>query len=238
MKCTRSLLALICCICTTWSATAARAAKSTAMVVPVRYVVVQVAFDLASLDKGVSLVSYESTGNADEPALHIWDPQVNGWLEITMSEFRSGAVFGDTPDRVLIVGKDLDQMAVLATAAEGWPATVKQIESLSVDNIVNGADAYLNFTPYEWKWLAKRYQLELEDLNAERRRYGRYGKPGDAVKPPAADAGAEATDLDPLPLDAAEPVPEAEATTESDPAPALADTETAAEAADVDPADK
>ena len=45
--------------------------------------------------------------------------------------------------------------------------------------LVNSLDHIFDFSSREWKWLAKEHQLELKDLNSDRRKYGRFGKPGE-----------------------------------------------------------
>ena len=45
--------------------------------------------------------------------------------------------------------------------------------------IVNDWHKHMLFSAQEWEWIAKRHGLKLKDTNWERRKYGRYGKPGE-----------------------------------------------------------
>jgi hypothetical protein len=55
--------------------------------------------------------------------------------------------------------------------------------------LVNGLDDIFKFSAGEWRYLAREYKLTLKDLNAERRRYGRYGRPGARLSRPARQSG-------------------------------------------------
>jgi hypothetical protein len=182
MRIRKPLLTMLCCLSVAAGTASVHAAEPTvtALIIPARYTIVQLAFDIAHMDDTVTLVSYEQANDIAQPALHIWDAQAGDWLRIAVDELQSGQVFRTLPKHALVIGNELDQMTILEDAVGAWCPDVLRIESMNIAEIVNQADSRLDFTPYEWKWLAMRYQLQIEDLNADRRRYGRYGKPGGA----------------------------------------------------------
>jgi hypothetical protein len=146
------------------------------IVMPVRYTVVQFAFDVARI-RPVELLAYDK-GASDEPLLlHVWDAAGSNWKPAEVAAYRDGSLFARTPKRVFLVGGEADLPAELA-AAPAWAKDVTPIPSLKVLDMANTMNRKLKFSNREWKKLAKRHNLELIDDNAERRRYGRYGKPG------------------------------------------------------------
>jgi len=210
----------------------------TAIVMPVRYTVVQFAFDVARI-RPVELLAYDQ-GAADEPMLlHVWDAAANNWAPAELAAYQDGSLFAKTPKRVFVVGSEATLPAELA-AAPAWAKDVTPISSLKVLDMANTMNAKMKFSGREWKKLAKRHNLELIDENADKRRYGRYGKPGTKYegprkvnplvarfrslkkdKPAMEEAVEEAAEVEPVETDEAteEPTPEAEGEVKA-PAPA------------------
>jgi len=151
------------------------------MVIPPRHTVVQLAFDIARL-RPTYLVAYDTRAPGGMLVLHFWDPYKRDWVKTNLEEYMAGALFDELPERVFVIGSDID---VPREVLEGtrWGAEIQRVRSLRVVDVVNALDTALCFKRTEWKWLAGRYGLKIMDLNAERRRYGRYGKPG-TVRPP------------------------------------------------------
>jgi len=146
------------------------AGQSSVMVIPARYTIVQLAFDVVRL-RGVKVVSYQSREGEDVPLMHAWNASAGSWSEIgldTLEGIGTGSRF------TVVIGQDEQESAVLAEAVAG---AVHQISTLNMASVVNGLDSCYGFSPREWRWLAARYRLQLEDLDYERRRYGRYGPP-------------------------------------------------------------
>jgi hypothetical protein len=156
------------------------------LVIPPRHTVVQVAFGIARL-RPAYVVAYDTRGRQSGFVLHLWNEEKRDWVATTLEEFQSGSLFDPAPDAVVLIGADQDIPAEVAAAATQNGKT-QRITSLLIKDIINGINARLSFTPSEWHWLTRQYRLETKDLNAERRRYGRYGKPGSAPAPvPAAE---------------------------------------------------
>ncbi len=152
------------------------------IVMPVRYTVVQFAFDVARI-RPVELLAYDK-GMGDEPLLlHAWDSAANNWSPADIAAYQDGSLFAQTPKRVFLVGDEADLPAELA-AAPAWAKDVTPIGSLKVLDMANAINSKMKFSKREWKRLAARHNLKLHDENAEKRRYGRYGKPGTTYSGP------------------------------------------------------
>jgi len=155
----------------------------TLLVVPSHYTTVQLAFDIAKLKRNILIVSFSEIGVKTGQALFIWDSNTSAWVKITFADYNAGTVFAVKPQRVIIIGSEKDVPPVLGEVSS-WCSDVKRIPTLSIKETINFLNQSFDFSVFEWRWLAKEYDLKLEDKNAERRRYGRYGKPGERVKAP------------------------------------------------------
>lgn len=144
------------------------------LVVPSRYTIVQLAFDIARL-RPVTLVAYDKLGS--ESLIHVWNPQLQEWAKIGMDEYSAGSFVVSRPKRMYILGSESDLPEGM-TGASTWCPVVKEVSPLDVVTVVNALHEDMSFSQGEWKWLAKRHGLKFKDLNYERRRYGKYGKPG------------------------------------------------------------
>lgn len=156
--------------------------ESTLLVIPARHTIMQLSLDIAGL-RPVSLVAYEGNAASIDPLMHIWNGKTREWVRTGIEEYASADIFEIRPQRIILIGNDNDLPSLLIEASF-WCADVKRIPTLNIMTLVNTLNESLEFTPREWKWLARRYKLKLKDLNAERRRYGRYGKPGEKRKVP------------------------------------------------------
>jgi len=176
------------------------------LVVPARQTVVQFSFDVARL-RSVYLVAYDLKPRTSETVLHVWNGRSQEWAPVQMQDVASGSVFGVLPDLAILVGRDEDVPAELASAVAACCADVRRIPKLSPMDLANGMNESMEFTAHEWRWLKDRYGLTLKDLNEERRRYGRYGKPGEPRKTPVPSAEPDVgVDMPPVPM-VREPTP-------------------------------
>lgn len=163
------------------SAIGADSSDVTLLVVPSHYTSVQVAFDVAKLRRNIMMVSFSELGVKTGQALYIWDSTASAWAKLTFADYGSGNVFAVKPGRVIIIGSEKDVPPVLGEVTS-WCSDVKRIPTLNIMEVFNSLNESFHFTTPEWKWLAKTYELKLEDKNAERRRYGKYGKPGERAQ--------------------------------------------------------
>jgi hypothetical protein len=145
------------------------------LVVPARQTVIQLAFDIAAL-RDVALVAYDSDDDAKQPILHVWRENAHEWQRLTIDEYNVGTFCSDTPEEMILVGSDADLPAIVISGAR-QASKVTRIDSLDLVQIVNTLDKSMHFSKHEWKVLAERHDLKIRDLNSERRRWGRYGRP-------------------------------------------------------------
>jgi len=149
----------------------------TCIVMPTRYTIVQFSFDLIRLRRDIYLVAHDKEIGGEATVLHVWDEKTQDWVRVGIEEYVAGTVFTAVPKRLILVGSRNDLPEELASAPL-WASEVHQVESLDLVKILNKFQTVFRFNEREWQWLAKRYNITFEDLNAERRRYGKYGKPG------------------------------------------------------------
>jgi len=147
------------------------------LVVPARPAVVRFCADVVRM-KSAAMVCYESRQHGGRPELFLWKAASGDWVKISADEYRSGAIFGPGQRRVLVAGTDRAALAALVelSAGLGDVATIDRLDLMSMANSINDIAP---FTSGQWKALARRHDLQLKDLNEERRRYGRFGKPGE-----------------------------------------------------------
>ena len=149
---------------------------STVLVIPSRYTIVQLGFDVLRLRPAVSLVAYDISPTG-EPVLHVWNAQQRDWVRTGIEELRSGSIFRSPPRSAVVMGTDEEIDPALSEAVKAVSPTVEEIHSRALADLVNGLNKVLRFTPGEWKRLARKHGLVLKDLNEQRRRYGKYGPP-------------------------------------------------------------
>ena len=156
------------------------AADSLLMVVPVRQRTMDFAFDVSRM-KPVTLVAYD-TRNPGKPALSVWDREHGTWEALSAGEYAAGSFLPSGVKQVVIVGAVKEMPAELEKIA--W-APVDRVPVLSFAEMANKLDATLNFSASQWQYLAGEYGFTIQDLNADRRRYGKYGPPGQKSNMPA-----------------------------------------------------
>jgi len=188
------------------AALAGRDQGRTVLVIPSRYRVVQFCQDIARI-RPVYIVAWGTRGGPDTMALYFWNAPERAWKQIGIEEYSQGTVFDTSSRRLVLIGDDKDLPADLASSP-AWAAKTERIRSLNPLDLSNGLNADMNFTPVEWRWLAKRYGLIIKDLNAERRRYGKYGPPGSKKGPlmPEAEESASEEETATMPPETAEPM--------------------------------
>jgi hypothetical protein len=145
-------------------------------VVPAREAVVRLAMDMTSL-RSSYVISYQAIQGSDTPLIHTWDGASRSWIETNIEDYGAGARFSRVPSTAFFMGTETEFPAKLEDYA-GWAAHKVRLANLNVVPCLNAFHEVLNFAPSEWRWLARRYDLDLKDNNVERRRYGRYGPPG------------------------------------------------------------
>ncbi len=141
----------------------------TLLMVPRRYTVVQLGFDLA--EHYQMLLGCYQTADDGIPVVYIWSG--SEWLRVTLRDYREANFAQITPARVILIGDDQVLPPTLAEDS-AWAQSVLNIPVLKTADLVNSLGKLLNFNRAEWAWFASRYRLTLQDLNEDRRRESWY----------------------------------------------------------------
>lgn len=205
----------------------------TMLVVPARYSVMQVAFDITRRFP-VVLVSYQGEASTDEPLLHAWNG--SEWARITVEEYADAAFVQVPPSQAVLVGGDDLLPPVLATAVSGWCPKVMTVPTTETPDLLNALGKVFKFDGSDWRWFARRYNLTIENLNAERMQHSWYDRTsytdewtyrmarwrGRKVPPPAPES-MEAAPVEPVAMEpvAVEPLPEELVPMEPEPEPMI-----------------
>ncbi len=140
-------------------------------VVPARYSVLQVMFDVVNI-RPAGLVSYQGGATTERPTLHAWNGQE--WVRIGLSGLRDGSFAAVRPQRVVLVGDKDVLPPALADAAQQLAPVVLNWAEMDNASIVNAAGRLQKFTNREWAWIAGRYNMQIKDGAAEGRRDSWY----------------------------------------------------------------
>lgn len=162
------------------------AEKNIVMLIPDRHTMVQLATDIADM-KPVAVIAYSAKAGNSALLLHAWDPAGRRWIRVSEEDFRSGAIFRVLPSEALVVGTDAALRSAVASAV-CLDVPVKEVNTLDNVVLVNTLDDRLSFGRRQWSFLQKKYNLEVKDLNGERRRYGKYGPPSSSTRRPNRDS--------------------------------------------------
>lgn len=133
------------------------------LVIPAQHGLIQIARDFESF-KPILLVSYDTAAPVETPFLHTW----NGleWKRLPAESYASGSFLRRDPLRVVIIGSPGPRVARLVEQAAVWSRReVLNIESTDPVETINALGRIFDISVRDWRWLANRYVLELEDLN-------------------------------------------------------------------------
>lgn len=147
--------------------------ETTLVIVPARPRMVQLAMDLADM-RSVVVLSCRGNARAVDPLLFVW---TNGaWQYVSPDDFRERRFVTEWPRQVIMIGETQALPALLEDEV-AWGADVTRLKTLALADLINGMDPVFHFTDREWKWLAKRYDLNLTDINTPRREFNPYDIP-------------------------------------------------------------
>ncbi len=170
------MMALVWATALTASAATVQAGAPVLFVAPVRSTVIRVLQDVVRRHPGHTLVSYQQGPTSDSIALHVW--RDNAWAPLTLDAYAGGRFPRVQPKRALLFGPDtlLPERLVKAT---GWVPVVLNVPELDTASLLNAAGRLLNFRSSEWRWFARRYELDLTDANEPLRGESWYDQPHD-----------------------------------------------------------
>jgi hypothetical protein len=144
------------------------------IVAPARYSVMQVLFDVIEQRPSV-LVSYQGEASTANPALHVWNGAT--WNPIGVHDLQELSFLQRTPTRAVMVGDD-SLLPVSVRDSLAWLPEVIYIRDLQTSALLNDFGRVFNWSSREWRWFAKRYNLELEDEAEPARRTSWYEQRG------------------------------------------------------------
>ncbi len=143
------------------------------LVVPARYSVLQVAFDVVNRFPAV-LVSYQGDANTEDPIIHAWNGEE--WVRISRDDYDQVNFLQVTPTLTVLVGDENLLPPVLSASPAIWCSRVETITSVDTTTLINDLARVLRFSASDWEWFARRYNLTLNDANAERRQRSWYDR--------------------------------------------------------------
>lgn len=146
---------------------------ATLLIVPARPRLIQLAMDLADM-RPVVVLSCRGDARAVDPLLFVWAK--GAWQYVSPNDFHERRFVAEWPRQVIVVGDDHVLPAMLEDEA-AWGADVMRLKTMVLADLINGMDPVFHFTGREWKWLARRYDLTLTDINAPRRNFNPYDTP-------------------------------------------------------------
>ena len=170
-----SLLIVVVALCGTqlWAGNRART-----VVVPALYPMVQLGADVSILT-GATLLTYEpvAVANGEFPLVHRLVPRSLSWERVGADVFSFGHYAQvQSIDEIIIVGSDAMVPAALIEQAPS--PRVRRIRSIQPSEVANALHETMSFSRSQWRKLSSRNDFMIDDRNEERRRFGRYGRPG------------------------------------------------------------
>ena len=159
---------------TTDFASAGSATPESIIVMPARKRVVQLAFQMSRC-KDIGLVTYNNSPALSAPLIHVWTGQE--WVQISLDDYVQGRFMSGEPKHVFLLG-DNTTLPLRMMDDVAWYKDLNRLTSLDTTALINQIGTALKFSSRQWKWIAEENGLKINDENAERRRYGRWGAPG------------------------------------------------------------
>ncbi len=144
----------------------------TMVVAPANHAVLQVLFDVAEF-RPLILVSYQAGPHRTHPLLHAW----NGaeWVYVSPQDYADAEFLKRLPAQTVLVGGD--EFPPGLKESSSWVPKVWQVPTIHPAELINALDRILDFTKAEWSYLAGRFDLDLQDVNADQRKDSWYYHP-------------------------------------------------------------
>lgn len=161
MKCWHYLCLFLCALISMSASAMEVNNELTMLVVPARYTVMQLAFDVKH-SYPTMLVSYQSDVDDQKTVLHAWDGKQ--WVYISMKDYQEGRFFRRMPTRVIIVGNN-ETVPPELIDGPAWSTTVMRIPVMDTAGVVNALGAIYDFYPYQYEWFARRYKLDIINID-------------------------------------------------------------------------
>lgn len=140
------------------------------LIFPARPAVVQSAFDAAWL-RPIELISYDKDRDGNL-LMWRWNSTQQKWIDLPAENLRSNLLMRERKPEVLVIG-DNSEIVTRIQEATVWAESVDTLMDMNKLPVFNRLNESLQFSSREWRWLADRHGIQLQDVSVERRRYGR-----------------------------------------------------------------
>jgi len=159
----------------------------TLLVVPERYNIIQVSFDVIS-KRPVALVAYRLERSTSALVLHAWTGRE--WVPVSLADYRTGSFLIMEPSRIILVGDD-EHLPEELVKASNWGPIPMSVNTMDPAEMLNALGPLFDFTSSEWRWFSSRYKMQLENVTERQERVSWYDQMTRARRrqttPPPAD---------------------------------------------------
>ncbi|GEM_PF-590785 len=140
------------------------------LVIPERLNMVQAGFELNQL-RPLALVTYRTRRPTGEVILHGWTGQE--WIPVSLSDYATGDFMVRNPVRIILVGDEALLPGELVEASN-WGPLVLNVEATRTDEFFNAMGSLFDFSSREWRQIAQRHNMAIEDVTPEAARVSWY----------------------------------------------------------------
>lgn len=185
------------------------------LVVPERVNLVQAGFELNQL-RSIALVTYRTRRQTGEVILHGWTGRE--WIPVSLQDYATGDFMLRDPVRIILVGDEALLPGELVEASN-WGPLVLNVEATQTDEFFNAMGQLFEFSSREWRQVANRHNMQMEDVTPASVRMSWYDQMTAARQQPERRR-APTPEPRPTPVPEPDPEPEPAPRPQPDPAPA------------------
>lgn len=133
----------------------------TLLVIPSRYPVVQLSFDIIRSFPTI-LLAYEGDASSTNTQLYVWNDVE--WFKINSADYNEAKFATKKPERIILVG-DKKLLPPLFVEGSSWCPSVWNVTTTDTTELINAMGRIYKFNENDWLWYAKRYNLTIKNLN-------------------------------------------------------------------------
>lgn len=176
MKNRKSIIWLVAALvaCSAVFSNAARKDEVTLVMVPREDAMIRLGMDIANKYPTL-LISYKLGANR-AVSLHGWTG--SEWVNVGLDDFQAGKFFKKGPDTALVVEKAGIAVPGKMLPSPDWCDSAAKITTTEERPLLHLVGQYYDFSFKEWKWFAKRYNMDMDAINPEGLNVAWYQKRG------------------------------------------------------------